>query len=61
MHERLEIAPHIVEACRGHFTSRAGVAGVYNRAVYADQKRVALAKWADLLSASSRAESRQKS
>jgi integrase len=49
MHERLEIAPHIVEACLGHFTSRAGVAGVYNRAVYADQKRVALTKWADLL------------
>ena len=49
MHERLQIAPHIVEACLGHYTSRTGVSGVYNRAQYAAEKRIALGKWADLL------------
>lgn len=49
MHERLKVAPHIVEACLGHYTSRSGVAGVYNRAQYAEEKQVALDKWGDLL------------
>jgi integrase len=50
MHDRLEVAPHVVEAVLGHYSGhRAGVAGTYNRAAYADQKRVALDKWADLL------------
>lgn len=49
MHERLKVAPHIVEACLGHHTSRSGVAGVYNRAQYAEEKQVALAKWGGLL------------
>lgn len=49
MHERLKVAPHIVEACLGHHTSRSGVAGVYNRAQYAQEKQVALDKWGDLL------------
>jgi integrase len=50
LHDRLEIAPHIVEACLGHYTGhRTGVAGTYNRALYRDQKRVALNRWADLL------------
>ena len=49
MHERLQIAPHVVEACLGHYTSRTGVSGVYNRAQYAAEKRIALGKWADLL------------
>ena len=50
MHDRLEVAPHIVEAVLGHYSGhRAGVAGTYNRAAYAEQKRVALGKWADLL------------
>ena len=50
MHDRLDIAPHVVEAVLGHYGGhRAGVAGTYNYAAYADQKRVALDKWADLL------------
>jgi integrase len=36
MNERLGIAPHIVEACVNHISgsAKAGVAGVYNKAVY---------------------------
>ena len=50
MHDRLDIAPHVVEAVLGHYGGhRAGVAGTYNYAAYTDQKRVALDKWADLL------------
>ena len=49
MHERLKVPPHIVEACLGHYASRAGVSGVYNRAQYAEEKRIALNKWAGLL------------
>src|SRR5262249_16633830 len=50
MHDRLEVAPHIVEAVLGHYSAhRTGVAGIYNRAAYADQKRIALDKWAELL------------
>jgi integrase len=42
------IAPHIVEAILNHVSGhKGGVAGVYNRALYAEQTRVALAKWAD--------------
>ena len=41
------IAPHIVEACLNHVSgAKAGVAGVYNRAVYAPEKRAALERWA---------------
>jgi integrase len=41
------IAPHIVEACLNHVSgTRAGVAGVYNRAVYAAEKKAALERWA---------------
>jgi integrase len=47
MHERLGIEPHIVEAVLGHVGHRAGVAGVYNRSVYSEQKRAALQAWAD--------------
>ena len=50
MHDRLEIAPHVVEAVLGHFGGhRAGVAGIYNRARYLDQTRIALHKWGELL------------
>jgi integrase len=50
MHDRLEVAPHVVEAVLGHYGGhRAGPAGAYNYAAYADQKRIALDKWADLL------------
>jgi integrase len=45
------IAPHIVEAVVNHVSgaARAGVAGVYNRATYATEKRMALQAWADHL------------
>lgn len=35
--ERLGVAPHVVEACLNHVsTRRVGVAGIYNRATYAE-------------------------
>lgn len=43
----LGIAPHIVEAALNHVSgAKAGVAGVYNRAAYAPEKRAALERWA---------------
>jgi integrase len=48
MHERLGILPHIVEAVLGHVDGHLrGVAGVYNKSSYDQQKRSALRKWAD--------------
>lgn len=48
MNERLGIAPHIVEAVVNHISgpSKRGVAGVYNRAIYLDERRQALEAWA---------------
>jgi integrase len=41
------IAPHIVEACLNHISgAKAGVAGTYNRAAYAAEKKAALERWA---------------
>jgi integrase len=46
----LGVAPHVVEAVVNHVSGhKAGVAGVYNRAVYAVEKRAALQRWADHL------------
>jgi integrase len=47
----LGIQPHVVEAVVNHVSgrARAGVAGVYNRATYAVEKRAALQAWADHL------------
>ena len=47
----LGIAPHVVEAVVNHISghAKAGVAGVYNRATYAAEKRAALQAWADHL------------
>ncbi|MGA7328437.1 MAG: site-specific integrase [Rhodomicrobium sp.] len=43
--------PHIVEACVNHQSGhRAGVAGVYNRALYANEKRAAFEAWANHIS-----------
>lgn len=40
------IAPHVVEACLNHVSgAKAGVAGTYNRAAYAAEKKVALERW----------------
>jgi integrase len=44
----LGIAPHIVEAVLNHVSGhKAGIAGVYNRATYEKEKRIALATWAE--------------
>jgi integrase len=46
----LGVAPHIVEAVLNHISGhKAGIAGVYNRATYEKEKKVALAMWADHL------------
>jgi integrase len=48
MNDRLRVSPHVVEACVNHISggAKAGVAGVYNKAVYLDERREALTKWA---------------
>ena len=47
----LGVAPHVIEAVVNHVSGhKAGVAGVYNRATYAKDKRKALQLWADHLS-----------
>jgi integrase len=41
------VAPHIVEAVLNHISGvKAGVAGTYNRAAYAAEKKAALERWA---------------
>ena len=41
------IAPHIVEAALNHISgAKAGVAGTYNRAAFAAEKKAALERWA---------------
>lgn len=47
MADQLGVLPHIIEAILNHVSGhRAGVAGVYNRARYADEMRDALERWA---------------
>lgn len=42
----LGVAPHVIEATLNHVSgTRAGVAGIYNRATYAKEKRQALSIW----------------
>jgi integrase len=44
----LGVPPHIIEAVLNHVSGhKAGVAGVYNRARYADEMRIALERWAE--------------
>jgi integrase len=45
MHDRLGVAPHIVEAILGHVGHQAGTAGRYNLALYRAEKARALALW----------------
>jgi integrase len=48
LHGDLGTPPHIVEAVLNHVSGfRAGVAGTYNRASYLEDKRSALAAWAE--------------
>ena len=42
----LGVQPHVIEAVVNHVSGhKAGVAGVYNRATYAVEKREALERW----------------
>jgi integrase len=44
----LGVQPHIIEALLNHVSGhKGGVAGIYNRAKYADEMRHALQRWAD--------------
>jgi integrase len=48
LHERFGVPPHVVEAILGHVGGhKAGIAGVYNKAQYLDERRRALQRWAD--------------
>jgi integrase len=48
--EKLAVQPHVVEAVLNHQSgTKRGVAGTYNRAVYAAEKTDALTRWADRL------------
>ena len=48
MADRLGVLPHIIEAVLNHVSGhRAGVAGIYNRALYSAEMRAALERWAD--------------
>jgi integrase len=52
----LGILPHIIEAVLNHHSGhKSGVAGIYNRARYTDEMRLALQRWADYLTAPSSA------
>src|SRR6516165_10932653 len=52
MHDDLQVQPHIVEAVLNHVSGhKGGVASVYNRAAYAKEKAIALARWAEHLAA----------
>ena len=56
MHEQLDVPPHIVEAILGHVSGhKRGVAGVYNRALYLDQRRDALERYANHIKGLTRA------
>jgi integrase len=48
--ENFSVAPHVIEAVVNHISGhKTGVAGIYNRATYAVEKKAALEKWADRL------------
>jgi integrase len=53
MAEKCGVQPHIIEAALNHVSgeSKRGVAGIYNRARYADDIRRALQAWADYVDA----------
>jgi integrase len=46
LHERFGVQPHVVEAILGHVGGhKSGVRGVYNKALYLDERRRALERW----------------
>jgi integrase len=46
----LGVLPHVIEAVLNHVSGhKSGVAGIYNRARYQDEMRVALQTWADFV------------
>ena len=48
----LGVLPHVIEAVVNHISGhKGGVAGVYNRAAYSEEKKAALELWADHLTA----------
>ena len=48
MHETLNVPPHVVEAILGHVSGhKAGVAGIYNQALYLGERRRALERWGE--------------
>jgi integrase len=48
LHERFDVQPHVVEAILGHVGGhKAGVAGIYNKALYLDERRRALERWGE--------------
>ncbi len=51
MNERLGIPPHVVEACVNHISggAKAGVAGVYNKALYLNERREAMSAWSEFV------------
>jgi integrase len=52
MADKLGVLPHVIEAVLNHVSGhKAGVAGVYNRALYEREMRTALTLWADYVRA----------
>jgi len=51
MNEHLAIPPHVVESCVNHISggAKAGIAGVYNKALYMTERKAAMLAWAEYL------------
>jgi hypothetical protein len=50
MNDLAPAKPHVIEAIVNHISGhRGGIAGIYNRAVYIDERRRALEAWAKLI------------
>jgi integrase len=50
LHERFNTQPHVVEVILGHVGGhKAGVRGVYNKAIYLAERRRALTRWAEYI------------
>ena len=49
LHEDLGVAPHLVEASLGHVVGGGGIASVYNRSQYVNERRRVLTAWSEHL------------